>query len=59
MNLSVYGKFAVKTALKAGDILIRNYGKIQALEWKLKTAITVHGISPSRLMIWNSTKRSK
>ena len=37
MNLSLYGIFAVKTALKAGDILIRNYGKMQNLEWKLKT----------------------
>ncbi len=32
-----YLGFAVKTAREAGDLLMRNYGKMQKLEWKLKT----------------------
>ena len=36
MKKSDYLQFAIGTALAAGDILMRNYGKMQELEWNAK-----------------------
>ena len=57
MNLSNYRTFAVKTALKAGDILMRNYGKIQALEWKLKTNFKIQVDDESDALIREEISR--
>ena len=32
-----YLDFAIRTAKEAGDYLMSQYGKMQTLEWKLKT----------------------
>ena len=32
-----YRKFAIEVAKEAGEILMRNYGKMQKLEWHMRT----------------------
>ena len=36
-NKSKHLSFAIETTKETGELLIDNYGKIQELEWKLKT----------------------
>src|SRR3989344_1411149 len=36
-NLSEYTEFAIQTAREAGNLLIKNYGEMHKLEWKLRT----------------------